>query len=94
MIPVGEDRPETVPVPDAVGDGITLSQRQREVMTLMSRGARNAEIAETLHVTEKTVKNHINRIFRELGVDGRVEAVLLWQRYQAEAAKRQNGEAQ
>jgi len=27
-------------------------------------------------------------------VDGRVEAVLLWQRYQAEAAKRQNGEAQ
>lgn len=94
VIPVGEDRPETVPVPDAVGDGITLSQRQREVMTLMSRGARNAEIAATLHVTEKTVKNHINRIFRELGVDGRVEAVLLWQRYQAEAAKRQNGEAQ
>ena len=98
VIPVGEDRPETTPVPapvqGAVGDGITLSQRQREVMTLMSRGARNAEIAETLHVTEKTVKNHINRIFRELGVDGRVEAVLLWQRYQAEAAKRQNDEAQ
>ena len=63
---------------------ITLSQRQREVMTLMSRGARNAEIAEGLHVTEKTVKNHINRIFRELGTDSRVEAVLLWQRLQAE----------
>ncbi|WP_194926882.1 helix-turn-helix transcriptional regulator [Catenulispora pinisilvae] len=63
---------------------ITLSQRQREVMTLMSRGARNAEIAESLHVTEKTVKNHINRIFRELGTDSRVEAVLLWQRLQAE----------
>lgn len=94
VIPVGGDRPETVLVPDAVGDGITLSQRQREVMTLMSRGARNAEIAEALHVTEKTVKNHINRIFRELGVDGRVEAVLLWQRHQAEAAKRLNGEGQ
>lgn len=94
VIPVGGDRPDTVPAPDAVGDGIALSQRQREVMTLMSRGARNAEIAEALHVTEKTVKNHINRIFRELGVDGRVEAVLLWQRYQAEAAQRQNGEAQ
>jgi DNA-binding CsgD family transcriptional regulator len=92
VIPVGGDRPETVPVPDSADDGIALSQRQREVMTLMSRGARNAEIAEALHVTEKTVKNHINRIFRELGVDGRVEAVLLWQRYQAEAAKRQNGE--
>ena len=96
VIPVGGDRldPVPVPVPDTVGDGIALSQRQREVMTLMSRGARNAEIAEALHVTEKTVKNHINRIFRELGVDGRVEAVLLWQRYQAEAAKRQNNEAQ
>lgn len=96
VIPVGGERPETVPVfvPDAVDDGITLSQRQREVMTLMSRGARNAEIAEALHVTEKTVKNHINRIFRELGVAGRVEAVLLWQRHQAEAARRQNGGAQ
>lgn len=93
VIPVGEDRPDPVPAPDAVGDGIALSQRQREVMTLMSRGARNAEIAEALHVTEKTVKNHINRIFRELGVDGRVEAVLLWQRYQAHAARGQNGEA-
>lgn len=100
VIPVGDDRPETVAVavpdhdPEAVGDEITLSQRQREVMTLMSRGARNAEIAEALHVTEKTVKNHINRIFRELGVDGRVEAVLRWQRYQAEAARRQNGRGQ
>jgi DNA-binding CsgD family transcriptional regulator len=92
-----EDRPEdTFRLPDAGGREITLSQRQREVMTLMSRGARNAEIAAILHVTEKTVKNHINRIFRELGVDGRVEAVLLWQRLQAqaEAARRWDMEGQ
>ena len=92
-----EDRPEgTYRLPGPDGREITLSQRQREVMTLMSRGARNAEIAETLHVTEKTVKNHINRIFRELGVDGRVEAVLLWQRLQAPAggARRWDGEGQ
>ena len=88
VIPVGDDRPDAVGVaesataPKAGGRVIALSQRQREVMALMSRGARNAEIAEILHVTEKTVKNHINRIFRELGVDGRVEAILLWQRYQ------------
>ncbi|MEY9932101.1 DNA-binding CsgD family transcriptional regulator [Catenulispora sp. GP43] len=86
VIPASEDRPEdTFQLPGADGRETTLSQRQREVMTLMSRGARNAEIAEILHVTEKTVKNHINRIFRELGVDGRVEAVLLWQRLQAQA---------
>jgi DNA-binding CsgD family transcriptional regulator len=70
------------------GREIALSQRQCEVMELMSRGARNAEIAQALHVTEKTVKNHINRIFRELGAGGRVEAVLLWQRYQAEGGGR------
>lgn len=69
-------------IPDDGSRQIALSQRQREVLSLMSRGARNAEIAETLHVTEKTVKNHINRIFRELGTDNRVEAVLMWQRYQ------------
>ena len=90
VIPVAEDRPDPVRVLEAGGREIALSQRQREVMALMSRGARNAEIAETLHVTEKTVKNHINRIFREMGVDGRVEAVLLWQRCQAEAGRTDN----
>lgn len=85
VLPVGE-KPDPVRVAKNADSELTLSSRQREVMALMSRGARNAEIAETLHVTEKTVKNHINRIFREMGVDGRVEAVLRWQRYQAEVA--------
>jgi DNA-binding NarL/FixJ family response regulator len=83
VIPVGEDRrPEPLQAPDAGDREAALSQRQREVLALMARGARNAEIAETLHIAEKTVKNHINRIFRTLGVDGRVEAVLWWQRHQ------------
>jgi DNA-binding NarL/FixJ family response regulator len=79
-----DGRQDPAGISHGVGD-IPLSQRQREVMTLVSRGARNAEIAEALHVTEKTVKNHINRIFRELGAANRVEAVLLWQRH-SEAA--------
>lgn len=94
VIPVGEDRAEPLQLVDTDGREVVLSQRQRDVMSLMARGARNGEIAETLHVAEKTVKNHINRIFRELGVDGRVEAVLWWQRHQAEAARRQDAEAQ
>lgn len=68
------DEPEEEPVP-------TLSPRQREVMGLVSRGERNAEIAKALGVSEKTIKNHINRIFRLLGARSRVEAVLIWQRY-------------
>jgi DNA-binding CsgD family transcriptional regulator len=73
-----------VPDPGAgAGDpGATLSQRQCEVMTLVSRGIRNAEIAARLQVSEKTVKNHVNRIFSRLGASSRVEAVLIWQRRQ------------
>jgi DNA-binding CsgD family transcriptional regulator len=71
-------------VPDSgAGDPAgTLSQRQCEVMTLVSRGVRNAEIAARLRVSEKTVKNHVNRIFSRLGASSRVEAVLIWQRRQ------------
>lgn len=67
---------------------VALSQRQHEVMALVSGGVRNAEIAARLHVSEKTVKNHINRIFRSLGAGSRVEAVLIWQRRQRGGATR------
>lgn len=66
--------------PDADGRLRALSRRQREVIAMMSDGVRNAEIAAELHLSEKTVKNHINRIFKVLGVVNRVEAVLIWQR--------------
>jgi DNA-binding NarL/FixJ family response regulator len=77
-----------VPDTDADGPAIALSQRQHEVMALVSRGVRNAEIAARLHVSEKTVKNHINRIFRSLGAGSRVEAVLIWQHHQHSGATR------
>lgn len=65
---------------------VALSRRQQEVMVLVAQGARNPEIAARLRVSEKTVKNHINHIFRALGARSRVEAVLLWQRHQYAAA--------
>jgi DNA-binding CsgD family transcriptional regulator len=84
--------PERLPDPGA-GAGaddpaVGLSQRQREVMALVSRGVRNTEIAARLEVSEKTVKNHVNRIFRLLGARNRVEAVLIWQRHERDAAAR------
>jgi DNA-binding NarL/FixJ family response regulator len=48
-------------------------------MESISRGMRNADIAASLQVRQKTVKNHVNRIFTKLGVRTRVEAVLIWQ---------------
>lgn len=65
------------------GPADRLSRRQHEVMALVSRGVRNAEIADRLGLSEKTVKNHLNRIFRTLGARSRIEAVLLWQRHGA-----------
>jgi DNA-binding CsgD family transcriptional regulator len=77
-----------VPDHDAEEPPPALSPRQREVMGLVSRGALNAEIAAALRVSEKTVKNHINRIFRLLGARSRVEAVLIWQRHRRDRVTR------
>lgn len=70
------------PGPPAAGTsadlGRNLSDRQREVMDAIARGLTNAEIAKELFLSEKTVKNHINRIFAELHVRTRGEAIATW----------------
>jgi DNA-binding NarL/FixJ family response regulator len=53
-----------------------LSDREREVLRLMARGATNAEIAATLYVAEATVKTHIGSIFGKLGVRDRPAAIV------------------
>lgn len=58
--------------------GQRLSARQREVMDAIARGLTNPEIAGELFLSEKTVKNHINRIFAELHVRTRGEAIAQW----------------
>jgi DNA-binding NarL/FixJ family response regulator len=55
-----------------------LSERQTEIMELISSGLSNGEIAARCYLSEKTVKNHINRIFATLGVRTRSEAISLW----------------
>ena len=55
-----------------------LSEREADVMELMAQGAANGEIARALYISEKTVKNHINRIFTKLQANNRGHAVSLW----------------
>ncbi len=55
-----------------------LSPRERQVMDGVARGLTNSEIARSLGVSEKTVKNHINRIFAKLQVTTRGRAIVLW----------------
>lgn len=73
------------PVATALGSVVTegdhaLSPRQVEVMDLVAEGRSNQQIAAELFLAEKTVKNHINAIFAELGVSSRAEAIVLWLR--------------
>ncbi|MFJ3637897.1 response regulator [Streptomyces sp. NPDC090112] len=54
-----------------------LSEREREVLELIGEGLTNRQIAERLHLSEKTVKNHISRILGKLGVERRVQAAVI-----------------
>ena len=50
-----------------------LSFRERQVVGLVSQAKLNKEIAHELHLTEGTIKEYLNRIFRKLGVCNRTE---------------------
>lgn len=58
------------------GPGADLTEREMDVLKAMTKGYTNSKIAETLHISEQTVKNHTSQIFKKLGVETRVEAVL------------------
>jgi DNA-binding NarL/FixJ family response regulator len=54
----------------------SLTGREREILRSLTSGGTNKKIAETLSISEKTVKTHLNNIFRKLNVARRLEAVL------------------
>ena len=58
-----------------------LSGREREVLALLVEGLANKLIARRLQISEKTVKSHLTRIFRELGVTDRTQAALWAERH-------------
>jgi DNA-binding NarL/FixJ family response regulator len=54
-----------------------LTRRERDILELVQHGKSNREIAETLIIEEKTVKNHINSIYSKLHLRNRYEAITL-----------------
>lgn len=73
---------------DWLGDDlqVRLTPRQQIVLTLLSQGLSNKEIAEQMGLAEITVKIHLSAIFRVLGVNRRTQAVLAARRMGLEVA--------
>ncbi len=53
-----------------------LTKREKEVFTLLINNKTTKEIANTLNISEKTVRNHISNTMQKLGVKGRSQAVV------------------
>jgi DNA-binding NarL/FixJ family response regulator len=60
---------------NAKGENL-LSQRQQQLVTLVTEGLSNREIAARMHLSEHTVKNYLFRIFEKLGISNRVELIM------------------
>jgi DNA-binding NarL/FixJ family response regulator len=60
--------------------GPTLSEREEKVLALIAEGLTNTQIAQTLSVSENTVKFHLQNIFQKLGVSNRTEAAAHYHR--------------
>ena len=52
-----------------------LTEREREIFVLLTENHSTKEIANTLNISEKTVRNHISNTMQKLGVKGRASAV-------------------
>jgi DNA-binding NarL/FixJ family response regulator len=70
---------ESVPAPSArATPGVTeLTDREREVLSLVAQGLSNAELADRLHVSLPTAKTHVSRILTKLGARDRTQLVIL-----------------
>lgn len=61
--------------------GENLSDREKEILKLITQGMSNAEIAQTLFLSEGTVRNYVSSILEKLDVDDRTQAAVLALRY-------------
>ena len=55
----------------------SLTDREREVLTLVAEGRSNREIGSEIHIEESTVKTHLKSIFAKLHAESRTEAVMV-----------------
>lgn len=63
------------PEPVSDDDGLRLSDREHEIMHWVGNGKTNQEIGMILGISQFTVKNHLQRIFRKIDVRNRAQAI-------------------
>lgn len=59
----------------------TLTERERDILSLVAEGLTNREIGDRLHLAEKTIKHYMTNVLQKLHVRSRVEAALLAQKH-------------
>ena len=67
-----------------------LTDREREILQLLSRGESNKAIAQTLHISYDTVKQHVRHILNKLNLSSRVKAAVLFAKEQGTASEDSN----
>ena len=60
---------------EPVRDVLNITDREKEILTLLSKGLLYKEIGEQLHITTGTVKQHIHKIYEKIHVQNRTEAI-------------------
>jgi transcriptional regulator EpsA len=74
------------PLLDRAAAPLDLSSREREILERMCRGNTNVDIAAALEISPFTVKNHVQRIFRKIGVRNRTQAAARYRDLRAGAS--------
>lgn len=65
---------QAIDLPEDAAPGLT--DRELEVLCMIAAGKENAEIAETLVISQHTVKNHVSSVLAKLGVENRIQAAV------------------
>jgi transcriptional regulator EpsA len=76
-LPIGSQLAERAVAP------LELSSRERQILERMCRGSTNVDIAAALEISPFTVKNHVQRIFRKIGVSNRTQAAAKYHQLRA-----------
>jgi two-component system nitrate/nitrite response regulator NarL len=63
---------------DAVAAGTALTNREREIVRLVSEGLSNKEIGRRLKITDGTIKQHVHHIFQKLQISNRTELAAVY----------------